>query len=121
MQVHVDVRCCVRLSLCMKRHAGMWRSCLVFWSGLTLLRPTILALVIDESVIRTVVCGRRGILFQNWSLERETLIMRISEDWNIDAAEDRQTMPLLSYKLGFFLATGENHENVQEGITIFFT
>jgi hypothetical protein len=28
-------------------------------------------------------------------------------------------MPLLSYKLGFFLATGENHENVQEGISIF--
>jgi hypothetical protein len=81
MQVHVDACCSVRLFLCMKRHVGTWRSCLVFWSRLTLLRPAILAVVIDESVMRTVVCNRRGILFQYWSFERETLITRISGDW----------------------------------------
>jgi len=58
MQVHVDVCCFVRLLIFMKHRVGTWKSGLVFRSGLTLLRPAIMAFVIDESVMRTVVCGR---------------------------------------------------------------
>jgi len=102
MKVHIDDCWCVKPFVCMKQNVGTWRSCLVFWSGLTLLRPAVLAFAIDESVMRTVVCGRGRMLFRNCSLERETLIKRISGDWKY-RRNWRQAVSLLSYKLGFSL------------------